>query len=124
MTGKEKCRILKEIRQKIADENDITYITRKCTFQGECKGICPRCESELHYLEQQLEERRKTGRRIAITALSLSLAFGTVGCTEMFGSQKDDSQEDMTDLTGEVDDTRQDETELTGYVNNEQEEAE
>ena len=38
MLGKEKCRILKEIRQKIADENDIPYVTHECKYQGECKG--------------------------------------------------------------------------------------
>ena len=43
MLGKKKCRILKEIRQKIADENDIPYVTHECKFQGECKGTCPRC---------------------------------------------------------------------------------
>ena len=48
MLGKKKCRILKEIRQKIADENDIPYVTHECKFQGECKGTCPRCESELN----------------------------------------------------------------------------
>ena len=47
MLGKKKCRILKEIRQKIADENDIPYVTHECKFQGECEGTCPRCESEL-----------------------------------------------------------------------------
>ena len=29
MLGKAKCKILKEIRQKIADENDIPYVTRE-----------------------------------------------------------------------------------------------
>ena len=57
MLGKQKCRILKEIRQKIADENDIPYVTRECSFQGECRGTCPRCESELRYLEKELEKR-------------------------------------------------------------------
>ena len=57
MLGKEKCRILKQIRQRIADENDIPYVTRECTFRGECKGTCPRCESELRYLERELALR-------------------------------------------------------------------
>ena len=70
MSGKQKCKILKEIRQRIADENDIPYVTRECSFQGECTGTCPRCESELRYLEQQLENRRRLGKRVSVAALS------------------------------------------------------
>ena len=44
MLGKQKCRILKEIRQRIADENDIPYVTRECSFQGNCRGTCPKCD--------------------------------------------------------------------------------
>ncbi len=55
MLGRAKCKILKEIRQTIADENDIPYVTRECTYQGDCSGTCPKCESELRYLEQELE---------------------------------------------------------------------
>ena len=57
MQGKQKCRILKEIRQRIADENDIPFVTQECRHQGNCSGTCPRCESELRYLEQQLAQR-------------------------------------------------------------------
>ena len=64
MLGKEKCRILKEIRQKIADENEIPYVTRECGFRGECRGTCPRCESELRYLESQLAARAALGKRV------------------------------------------------------------
>ena len=45
MFGKEKCRILKEIRQKIADENEIPYVTQECHHQGNCSGTCPRCDA-------------------------------------------------------------------------------
>ena len=67
--GKNRCRILKEIRQKIADENDIPFVTQECTYQGECSGTCPKCEEELRYLEQQLERRRKLGKAVVITAV-------------------------------------------------------
>ena len=66
MLGKQKCKILKEIRQKIADENDIPYVTRECTHQGNCSGTCPRCESELRYLENQLQIRSSLGKKIAV----------------------------------------------------------
>ena len=81
MLGKEKCRILKEIRQKIADENDIPWVTRECTHKGECRGTCPKCESELRELERQLAARQAVGRRVTVAALCAGLAFSSVGCT-------------------------------------------
>ena len=63
MQGKEKCRILKEIRRRIAEENEIPYVTRDCGFKGECRGTCPRCESELRTLETQLAARAAIGKR-------------------------------------------------------------
>ena len=95
MSGKKKCMILKEIRQRIADENDIPYVTRECSYQGECAGTCPRCESELRYLEQQLAIRQTLGKRITVAALCAGMAFGTAGCRTIIG-QKD------TDLGGAV----------------------
>ena len=35
MSGKKKCKILREIRQKIADENDIPFVTEECRFKGQ-----------------------------------------------------------------------------------------
>lgn len=81
MLGKQKCKILKEIRQKIADENDIPYVTRECTHKGDCKGTCPKCEAELRYLEQQLAKRQSLGKRVTVAALCTGLAFGSTGCT-------------------------------------------
>lgn len=81
MLGKAKCKILKEIRQKIADENDIPYVTRECTYQGDCSGTCPRCESELRYLERELEARRRIGKQVAVTALCTGISLSVAGCT-------------------------------------------
>ena len=82
MPGKKKCKILKEIRRKIADENDIPYVTEECRYQGACKGTCPKCESELRYLEEQLEKRRAIGKAVTVSALALGLvASGMSGCT-------------------------------------------
>ena len=80
MFGKEKCRILKEIRQKIADENEIPFVTQECRHQGNCSGTCPRCESELRYLEQQLDRRAALGKRITVTALCAGIAFSGAAC--------------------------------------------
>ena len=81
MLGKQKCKILKEIRQKIADENDIPYVTRECTHQGNCSGTCPRCESELRYLENQLQIRSSLGKKIKVAALCAGMALTAAGCS-------------------------------------------
>ncbi len=82
MRGKNKCKILKEIRQRIADENDIPYVTRECTFQGECKGTCPKCEAELRYLEQQLARRQRLGKTVTVAALAASLMANLTACPD------------------------------------------
>lgn len=79
MLGKEKCKYLREIRKKIALENDIRLVTDECSFKGECKGTCPKCEAEVHYLENELERRKKIGKFVTIAGLSLAgLTSGTL----------------------------------------------
>ena len=80
MNGKNKCKILKEIRQKIADENDIPYVTRECTYQGACKGTCPKCEEDLRYLETELERRKNLGKTIAVAAVAASITLALSAC--------------------------------------------
>ncbi|MBR5374458.1 MAG: hypothetical protein IK131_07290 [Paludibacteraceae bacterium] len=72
MFGKEKCKYLREIRKKIALENDIALVTSECTFKGECKGTCPKCEAEVRYLEQVLDKRRNLGKVITLAGLTLA----------------------------------------------------
>ena len=82
MPGKKKCKILREIRQKIADENDIPFVTEECRYKGDCKGTCPKCEAELRYLEQQLEKRRALGKKVTVSALALGMAASLAGCRQ------------------------------------------
>lgn len=80
MTGKNKCKILKDIRRKIAEDNDISFVTSECRFQGECSGTCPKCEAELRYLEQELRARQKAGKAIAVAGIAAALVVGSTGC--------------------------------------------
>ena len=81
MNGKEKCKILKEIRTDIAKANNIPLEIPECTHKGDCKGTCPRCEAEVKYLENKLAERRKRGLKIAVAGISASLvAFNATSC--------------------------------------------
>ena len=60
--GKQTCKILKEIRKQIAEENDIELVVSECTYQGDCLGTCPKCEAEVRYLERELEKRQRLGK--------------------------------------------------------------
>lgn len=88
MKGKKKCKILKEIRQQIADSNGIEYVTSECKHQGDCLGTCPKCEAELKYLEQELEKRQKLGKTVAVAGLT-AVIISSSGCAEPFSQQVD-----------------------------------
>lgn len=72
--GKTICNVLKAIRQKIADANNIPYSTRECHFGGECLGTCPACENELTYIQRQLQLRRMAGKAVMLVGLSAGMA--------------------------------------------------
>lgn len=103
--GKKVCNELKAIRKQIADANGIEYNPTECTHQGECKGTCPKCESEVRYIENQLDLRRKLGKAVVIAGLGLSVA--SCSCS----SSSNDTAGDITvidtihELQGDVADT-------------------
>ena len=72
--GKQICKILKDIRKQIAEENDIEFVTSECQHKGDCAGTCPKCEAEVRYLESQLARRRSSGRTTRLVGVSLGLA--------------------------------------------------
>ena len=71
--------MLKEVRRKIADANDIPLQERECTHTGDCAGTCPYCESEVRYLERELSKRKSLGKAVAVAGIALS-AVTMVGC--------------------------------------------
>ena len=79
--GKEKCRILKEIRAQIARANDIEWVVEACTHKGHCRGTCPRCEAEVRQLERALARREAMGKTVAVVGISAGLALSVTGCT-------------------------------------------
>ena len=72
--GKNICKQLKDVRRRIALENDIPLEIEECTYTGECRGTCPRCEAEVQYLENSLAERIKLGKVATVAGLALGLA--------------------------------------------------
>lgn len=80
MNGKSKCKILKDIRRQIAENNDIAYVTTECKYQGDCAGTCPKCEAEVRYLEEELQKRQKAGKALAVAGIAAALMVNTAGC--------------------------------------------
>jgi len=87
--GKKKCEILKDIRQKIANANGITYTPHKCTHEGECAGTCPQCEAEVKYIENELEKRNMMDgfkKAASIVAVGSVLSLGTLSMESCNGN--------------------------------------
>lgn len=57
LPGKAKCKVMKRIRDIIADVNGIEKSSRICMNKGECAGTCPLCEKELLDLTQFISKR-------------------------------------------------------------------
>ena len=79
--GKQTCRILKDIRRQIAEANGIDLMVSECQYKGDCTGTCPKYESELRYLEQQLRLRRMMGKAVVIAGISAGMA-ALSGCSD------------------------------------------
>jgi len=78
--GRKVCNTLKEIRQQIADKNEIEYTTSECHFEGECEGTCPKCDAELRYIETELHKRKHFGKAVAVAGIALGMAMPFTGC--------------------------------------------
>lgn len=102
MSGKERCKALKEIRKKIEEENDIENVVSECTFKGECKGTCPKCEAELRYLEEELEKRKKLGKAVVIVGVSAAVIAGMGVALEAADQAWNNIQEEQHSTTGGV----------------------
>lgn len=94
--GKNICNQLKAVRKSIAEENGIPLEIKECTYKGECKGTCPRCEAEVRYLEAELEKRVRLGKVATVAGLAMTLA----ACGTGVPNTPVDTNADM--LEGEV----------------------
>jgi len=70
--GKRTCEILKDVRRKVAQENNIPLAERECTHEGDCRGTCPYCEAEVRYLERELSKRRALGKAVTVAGIAVS----------------------------------------------------
>ena len=66
MLGKEKCLLLRKIRQRINKDLDIDCEDYKCFFDYECSYRCPDYENELKLLQNEINKRRKGLKKIHV----------------------------------------------------------
>ena len=79
MDGKEKCRRLRAMRERIARANDLDYCEKECGHEGPCAGTCPYCEAQALELERELSRRASLGRRVAVAGLCVGMAAAVSG---------------------------------------------
>ena len=79
--GKDICKALKEVRQQIADANNIRYQPCECHHKGDCSGTCPACEQEIRYIESQLKERSHKGINTKVIGIAASICATMMSLT-------------------------------------------
>lgn len=69
MNTRQKCEVINQIRKRVADANGIDFTVYECTFEGECPKDCQKSDSELRYLEGELERMQDNGERINLNGV-------------------------------------------------------
>ena len=89
--GKSTCKLLKDIRQQIADANGISYQPKECHYKGDCAGTCPACEEEIRYLERELKARKGNGFGMKVAGIAAGICATVMPMTAAAQAVKPDS---------------------------------
>ena len=89
--GKSTCKLLKSIRQQIADANGISYQPKECQHKGDCAGTCPACEAEIRYLERELKARKGNGFGMKVAGIAAGICATVMPMTAAAQAVKPDS---------------------------------
>ena len=89
--GKSTCKLLKDIRQQIADANGISYQPKECHHKGDCAGTCPACEAEIRYLEHELKARKGNGFGMKVAGIAAGICATVMPMTAAAQGVKSDS---------------------------------
>lgn len=82
MTGKEKCTILKSIRVRLAEVNNIPYTPHPCDNIGDCYGTCSVCDAESQWLLSMMKEKKKKGYPIIFSVLDADMFQSETACID------------------------------------------
>lgn len=89
--GRSTCKLLKSIRQQIADANGISYQPMECHHKGDCTGTCPACEEEIRYLERELKARKGNGFGMKVAGIAAGICATVMPMTAAAQAVKSDS---------------------------------
>ena len=89
--GRSTCKLLKDIRQQIADANGISYQPKECQHKGDCAGTCPACEEEIRYLERELKARKGNGFGMKVAGIAAGICATVMPMTAAAQGVKSDS---------------------------------
>ena len=89
--GRSTCKLLKSIRQQIADANGISYQPKECQHKGDCAGTCPACEAEIRYLERELKARKGNGFGMKVAGIAAGICATVMPMTAAAQAVKSDS---------------------------------
>ena len=89
--GRSTCKLLKSIRQQIADANGISYQPKECQHKGDCAGTCPACEAEIRYLEGELKARKGSGFGMKVAGIAAGICATVMPMTAAAQAVKSDS---------------------------------
>ena len=89
--GRSTCKLLKSIRQQIADANGISYQPKECHHKGDCAGTCPACEEEIRYLEGELKARKGNGFGMKVAGIAAGICATVMPMTAAAQAVKPDS---------------------------------
>ena len=89
--GRSTCKLLKSIRQQIADANGISYRPKECHHKGDCAGTCPACEAEIRYLERELKARKGNGFGMKVAGIAAGICATVMPMTAAAQAVKSDS---------------------------------
>ena len=93
--GKSTCKLLKDIRQQIADANGISYQPKECHHEGDCAGTCPACEEEIRYLERELKARKGNGFGMKVAGIAAGICATVMPMTAAAQGVKPDSTSNL-----------------------------
>ena len=104
--GKSTCKLLKDIRQQIADANGISYQPKECHHKGDCAGTCPACEEEIRYLERELKARKGNGFGMKVAGIAAGICATVMPMTAAAQTVKPDSTANPPVHTAKRDDVK------------------
>ena len=104
--GKSTCKLLKDIRQQIADANGISYQPKECHHKGDCAGTCPACEEEIRYLERELKARKGNGFGMKVAGIAAGICATVMPMTVAAQTVKPDSTANPPVHTAKRDDVK------------------